>query len=453
MASTNSKLNGNHASSSPDGALDSVDEGTNLVVLDARVHSLPVIGPDALITILVRHRGKFTHALLEPGLVDSASLDAARQVTAESLVRISGVETTSDESKRNDEFIPTLRVANFLVISAAKSSIPAYRQWHRAPGDTPPEKEKRDALIDERLDNRLLDARVASTAAIFKIFSGIHELAVAFLADRDFIHIPTPSLIGYGFPGEDDDLFSLPYFDEVARLAPTGEIHLGMALSADLERVYDIHPVFRREPASDGRHLTEFTMLELVFNLKNSWIEILELANDLIISIIRSLQEHEKKKQLLEEEDDDTSQSFDVILRGQEVVTGCRLLHAHEDLCLAYATRAHPIDPESKEWRPYMFAHEIGMPPWGGFGSQQPNLWPQNSATVSLGFHFQKLARDITLYSDRTTRPNLPTIVRTVSKCRSDHDGKVSTPANIHVSQNTRVYAPRPLLKVSQHLA
>lgn len=41
-------------------------------------------------------------------------------------------------------------------------------------------------------------------------------------------------------------------------------------------------------------------MLELVFNLTNSWIEILELANDLIISIIRSLQEREKYQTLVQ---------------------------------------------------------------------------------------------------------------------------------------------------------
>ncbi len=66
--------------------------------------------------------------------------------------------------------------------------------------------------------------------------------------------------------------------------------------------------------------------------------------------------------------DEDTSQSFDVIMKGQEIVTGCRLIHDHEELRTAFVNRSPPIDPESPEWRPYMIAHEIGMPPWGGFG-------------------------------------------------------------------------------------
>ena len=67
-------------------------------------------------------------------------------------------------------------------------------------------------------------------------------------------------------------------------------------------------------------------------------------------------------------EEDSETHSFDVILRGQEIVTGCQLLHSHEELRSAYAKRAHPIDPDSPGWRPYVAAHEIAMPPWGGFG-------------------------------------------------------------------------------------
>jgi len=38
----------------------------------------------------------------------------------------------------------------------------------------------------------------------------------------------------------------------------------------------------------------KFTMLELVFNLQNDWTEILELADNLLVSLVRSLQEREK---------------------------------------------------------------------------------------------------------------------------------------------------------------
>ncbi|PVI02292.1 class II aaRS and biotin synthetase [Periconia macrospinosa] len=430
-------------------------------LFDARVHSSPATESDATVTILLRRSGRFLKALFEPGSADVVSLDTARRLNPESLVRVLGSFVTGDKCDKGDiaSEVATFRVANMVALSTAKADLPGSLKLHGAPSEALPPVESRAALIDERLDNRLLDGRVVATAAIFKIFSGVHELAVEYLAARGFSYIPTPAFIGYRFPEEDDDYFSLSYFDRTARLAPTGEIYLGMALSADLERVYDIHTVFRREPASDGRHLTEFTMLELVFNLQNDWTEILELADSLLVSLIRSLQEREKYNALTQfakrlypsagtfklglnengklirvkfseakailreslgcqsnDQDDltseeeaalgrflsnnkshlgpptdvfiithfprhlrpcnvypsdeggNTTQSFDIILRGQEVVTGCRLLHSHEELRSAFAARAHPIDPDSPEWRPYMAAHEIGMPPWGGFG-------------------------------------------------------------------------------------
>lgn len=69
------------------------------------------------------------------------------------------------------------------------------------------------------------------------------------------------------------------------------------------------------------------------------------------------------------------SESFDIILRGQEIVTGCRLINDYNDLRRAMTTREHPIDPDCEGWQPYVQSHEIGMPPWGGFGRKLLSLW------------------------------------------------------------------------------
>ncbi|KAL0929814.1 aspartate-tRNA ligase [Colletotrichum truncatum] len=414
----------------------------------------------------------------------------APQLTNESLVRVSGSLTTSTETACE---VSTLCVSELTVLSQAKagSSISnSFRSLHGGPKGEDDEQKPNQLgchQIDQRLDERVLDVRVASTAAIFKVFSGVNELAVEFLAMRDFYRIATPSLISYEYPGEEDDHFAVPYFDKTAWLAPTGEVHLGMALAADLERVYDIHNVFRQERDVDGRHLTEFTMLELVFALDQGWEEILNLAIDLLIFLIQSLQERTKYAQLApavqrlhpssgpfklglvqgkllritfreaktilrtsldmqssfeddftpEEEaalgrflssdeshlgpptdifavthfpkhlrscnvypseDGSSTNSFDIIMRGQEVSTGYQLLNSHEQLRTAFATRAHPIDPDSPGWRPFVAAHEFGMPPWGGFGMglnrfvqvflglndiREATLFPRNSARLT----------------------------------------------------------------------
>ena len=232
-------------------------------VFDARVHRVSTANAGTAIVISLRRNGHFIEALLGPDLADFASLKTARHLTAESLVRVTSQTLPQSQSSKDDagSEVITVRVSKLVLLSAAVPNLPERLKFHGAPGEQLPSQESRAGLLDERLDNRLLDARVASTAAIFKISSGVYELAVERLAALDFYHISTPTFINYEYPGEEDDHFSVPYFDKTAWLAPTGEVHLGMALAADLERVYDVHNVFRRERDVDGRHLTEVRLL------------------------------------------------------------------------------------------------------------------------------------------------------------------------------------------------
>jgi aspartyl/asparaginyl-tRNA synthetase len=229
------------------------------VYFDARVHSTPVKTAHSTVTVLLRRNGEFIDTLLEPNSTDAASFDAAQGLTIESLVRVSGsilledqLATETDASK-----VATIRVSKLIVLSGAIAGIPKTTTSHGGPRDNSTLSEGRPAPIEERLNNRLLDSRVAANAAIFKLFSGVHELAVEYLSAHDFCCIPTPAFVGYEYPGDENDVFAVPYFDQTAWLTPTSEVHLGMALSADLERVYDIHTVFRREAGADGRHLAE----------------------------------------------------------------------------------------------------------------------------------------------------------------------------------------------------
>ena len=57
------------------------------------------------------------------------------------------------------------------------------------------------------------------------------------------------------------------------------------------------------------------------------------------------------------------SNSFDLLFRGLEVVTGGQRLHRYDDYLAALAARKH--DPEPFNW--YLEAFKHGMPPHGGF--------------------------------------------------------------------------------------
>lgn len=54
-----------------------------------------------------------------------------------------------------------------------------------------------------------------------------------------------------------------------------------MALCGDMDRVFEIGPVFRAEKSNTNRHLCEFTGLDMEMTIKEHYFEVLDLLADL----------------------------------------------------------------------------------------------------------------------------------------------------------------------------
>ena len=68
-----------------------------------------------------------------------------------------------------------------------------------------------------------------------------------------------------------------------------------MGISADMERVFEIGPIFRAEKSQTGRHLTEFTGvdLEMALDEKNTgYLDVVHLISDMLLEIIRRVEKH-----------------------------------------------------------------------------------------------------------------------------------------------------------------
>ena len=63
-----------------------------------------------------------------------------------------------------------------------------------------------------------------------------------------------------------------------------------MAIAADMERVFEIGPVFRAENSNTHRHLTEFTGLDLEMAIENHYHEVIDVIDEVILTIFRGLQ-------------------------------------------------------------------------------------------------------------------------------------------------------------------
>jgi aspartyl/asparaginyl-tRNA synthetase len=222
-------------------------------IVDARVHRVESVQPDVLI-ILLRYADQFLPTAIKSSAVDAETFTKAQQLTPETLLRVTLANEYDAVQEKEISIISKLHV-----LGEAKLGIPKNILSHGAPGEV-----KDDAMamtpegVQQRFDNRILDARVSANAAVAKLFSAVFEVAVEQLIALDFWRIPTPALIGWEFPGDEHEQFALNYFDiETAWLSQTGDVHLEMALAADFERVYDVHTVFRREENVTSRHMTE----------------------------------------------------------------------------------------------------------------------------------------------------------------------------------------------------
>jgi len=80
-----------------------------------------------------------------------------------------------------------------------------------------------------RLDNRVMDLRVPTTQALFRIQSGICTLFREFLLKRNFIEIHTPKLIAGASEGG-ANVFKLKYFDRDACLAQSPQLYKQMCI-------------------------------------------------------------------------------------------------------------------------------------------------------------------------------------------------------------------------------
>jgi len=148
---------------------------------------------------------------------------------------------------------------------------------------------------ETRLNNRIIDLRTRANQAIFKIQSGVCQLFREFLLENGFIEIHTPKLIGGASEGG-AEVFKVHYFEGFAFLAQSPQLYKQMAICADMEKVFEIGPVFRAEKSFTHRHLCEFVGLDLEMAFKEHYHEVLEVLGNLFVFIFEGLETKFKKE-------------------------------------------------------------------------------------------------------------------------------------------------------------
>lgn len=139
------------------------------------------------------------------------------------------------------------------------------------------------ANIDTRLDYRWIDLRSKKNNLMLKVQTAFVDGMRNFLIDEDFTEIHTPKLIATASESG-SDVFEVKYFDRKAFLAQSPQFYKQMAMAAGFERIFEIAPAFRAENSNTNRHTTEFTSFDLEFAYIDSFTDVMDMEERLIIA-------------------------------------------------------------------------------------------------------------------------------------------------------------------------
>jgi aspartyl-tRNA synthetase len=147
-----------------------------------------------------------------------------------------------------------------------------------------------DTSIDKRLDWRFIDFRRPELNLMMQVQTTIEQAWREHWLANDFVEIHSPKLMAS--PSESHaELFKLEYFEGHAYLAQSPQFYKQMAMSAGLNRVFEIGPVFRADPSFTSRHATEFVSIDMEMSWIDSHEDVMSFQEELMVKAITAVKE------------------------------------------------------------------------------------------------------------------------------------------------------------------
>jgi len=197
-------------------------------------------------------------------------------LTTESTVKITGTLFKNENVKLNAmELIPN----DIIVTSKSLGDLPLNY------------KDSKSALLDTRLNYRFLDLRSEKNLLMFKVQTCLINAMRDFVVKNNFIEIHTPKLIGTASESG-SEVFELKYFDRKAYLAQSPQFYKQMAISSGFDKVFEIALAFRAENSNSYRHTTEFTSFDIEFSYIDSYEDVMNFEEDLLIAGLSAVKEN-----------------------------------------------------------------------------------------------------------------------------------------------------------------
>jgi nondiscriminating aspartyl-tRNA synthetase len=281
------------------------------------------------------------------------------------------------------------------------------------PAEAPPIELRRPELKEQLptiLDQAPVALRHPRVRDRFRIAAAAVRGFRSTLDGLGFTEIQTPKIVATATESG-ANVFTLDYFGRAAYLAQSPQFYKQTMVGV-FERVYEVGPAFRAEPHETARHLAEYVSLDAELGFVRDHFDVLAVVRDAVAGMLAAVAElglvdipevpaeipwihfadtgvddvdlaPAYERRLCEELGELVfvtgfplakrpfythpepgrpafSNSFDLLFRGLELVTGGQRLHRYEDYVAA-------LDGEIEPYEGYLQAFRYGMPPHGGF--------------------------------------------------------------------------------------
>lgn len=142
--------------------------------------------------------------------------------------------------------------------------------------------------LTTELDNRSIVLRQSKIQAIFKVQETIIDSFREFMKQNMFFEFQAPSITPATAEGG-AEVFQVGYFDKKAYLTQSPQLYKQIVMSA-FERCFSVNKVFRAEPSSTTRHLTEIVSLDAEMGFIDSWRDVRDMAEETVRHILNQVQ-------------------------------------------------------------------------------------------------------------------------------------------------------------------
>ena len=212
-------------------------------------------------------------------LPKSEAIEAAKEVRNEYVVSVTGVVNARPEKNVNAKVQNgdiELEVTNIEVLATAEP----------LPFDMSQSGYNLDLTTE--LDHRALVLRHPRLQAIFKVQVVIIDSFREYMKSQEFFEFQAPTIVPAVAEGG-AEVFEVDYFDKKAYLSQSPQLYKQIVMTA-FERVFSVNKIFRAEPSSTTRHLTEVVSLDAEMSFIKSWEDVRDMAEATVRFILLEVQ-------------------------------------------------------------------------------------------------------------------------------------------------------------------